>query len=1092
MKNLYRQIALRKKWCMLFLSALCLIGIPSVGIAQRISVKGKITDASDNTPLVGASVLVKSTSNGTVTDVNGEFTLEVDPGATLVFTYIGYTQLEQTVTGTEYLNITLKPDAQSLQEVVVVGFGVQKKVNLSGAVDVIDSKVFEDRPVATLAQGLQGTVANLNIDFLSGEPGGTPNINIRGVNSINGGGPLIIIDGVPVDATELNYLAPADIKSVSILKDASSAAIYGARASYGVMLITTKTGVKDGISVAYSNNFSFGRPTVLPNKITDPYIYSRMLETSTDNTPWDYVNYSDSYYDWARERSNNPASSGPVRINPLDPTLYEYMGDRDWTKYFLDNTTFSQRQYISLSGKSGNTNYYVSGAYDNQAGALKVADDKFDRYSLRSKINFKPAPWLTLGNNSNLALTKRDRPSYLSIFDLYNLFPTDWDQNPNGTWANNEVGRTMARLIDGGKYTNDLTMFQTTFSGELSFFDRMIRLNSEYSIRRESQNINDYRTKYKIGFGPNDLREEGVNAASRTAGFENYSVLNTYATFEKAFNKHAVNVVVGYNQEYYRSELIGAARANIISASLPSIQLATGIPSVSETVGIWAVRGVFYRLNYTFNDKYIVEFNGRVDGSSRFPSYKRRGIFPSASAAWRLDKENFWEPLSGTVNQFKIRASYGSLGNQSVKDFGYLPLMGTRPGSYLIGGTLPQVVTSPNAVSSNYTWEEVSTKNIGFDIGLFDQRISASVDFYNRATTGMLTQGKELPNVFGTLEPSENAADLETKGWELSLGYDDDFSIAGRSVHFGAKITLADSRTYITKFDNPSGSLLQYYEGMELGEIWGLKSDGFFQTQEQIDALDQSSIIPWGALSIVPGWPRYQDLDGNGAIEKGTTVNDPKDLSKIGNITPRYRFGLNLTTETGGFDFRIFLQGVGKMDYYPLHYLYWGFYQQPYAGGYEHLLDYYRATSESDIDRQRHSQSYLNAGLADANTDAHFPILQSWLADRNLGERIDQAQGLVIPQTQYMQNAAYLRLKNVTIGYSLPQRLIQRYGISKFRVYASGENITEWSSIKAFYDPEAVTDNINRLNPGLSSDNSGWGYAYPFQRRISFGIDVTF
>jgi hypothetical protein len=278
---------------------------------------------------------------------------------------------------------------------------------------------------------------------------------------------------------------------------------------------------------------------------------------------------------------------------------------------------------------------------------------------------------------------------------------------------------------------------------------------------------------------------------------------------------------------------------------------------------------------------------------------------------------------------------------------------------------------------------------------------------------------------------------------------------------------------------------------MELGEIWGLRSDGLFQSQQEIETLDQTSIIPWGALSIVPGWPKYQDLDGDGAIEKGLTVDDPKDLSVIGNVTPRMRYGINLGAEWNGFDVRIFLQGVGKMDYYPIHYLYWGFYQQPYAGGYEHLTDFYRAVSESEADRAKHSQSYLDAGLADANVDAFYPVLQAWLADRNLGERVDESQGLAIPQTRYLHDASYLRFKNLTIGYTIPSRLLDRFGITKFRIYVSGENIAEWSEIKDFFDPEAVTDNVAKADPSYSSAN-GWGYAYPFQRRYSFGIDVQF
>jgi hypothetical protein len=357
----------------------------------------------------------------------------------------------------------------------------------------------------------------------------------------------------------------------------------------------------------------------------------------------------------------------------------------------------------------------------------------------------------------------------------------------------------------------------------------------------------------------------------------------------------------------------------------------------------------------------------------------------------------------------------------------------------------------------------------------------------------MLTQGRDLPDVLGAAEPAENAADLKTEGWELAVNYRNNYKLAGKSLRFDARFVISDSRSFITKFDNPNGNLNQYYEGMELGEIWGLTSDGLFESDEEIANLDQANLIPWGALSIVPGWPKFIDQDGNGMIEKGLTTADPRDLSVIGNISSRYRLGLNLGVDWNGFDLNVFFQGVGKRDYYPQDYLYWGFYQQPYAGGYSHLTDFYRPNDDSDVRRAIHSQSYIDAGLADANTDARFPILQAWLADRNLGERVDQSKGLAIPQTGYLLNGAYVRLKNVTLGYSLPQALTQKVRIHRLRIFASGENITEWSGVRNFYDPEAITSIDDKLDPTSStSRGTGSGYSYPFQRRYSVGINVDF
>ncbi len=1063
-------------------------------IIQQQIITGKVTDSQTGEAMPGVNIMIKGTSIGSSADMNGTYSLSVsDRNAILVFSFIGYITQEIALDGRVILDVALINDVAALEEVVVVGYGTQKKVNLSGAVDQVNATELKSRPITNISQGLQGVVPNLNIDFVSGEPGKAADINIRGITSINAGEPMILIDGVPSDAMELNRLSPGDIQTISVLKDASSAAIYGARAAFGVVLITTKVGLQEGIHISYDNNLSWSRPTILPHKTLDPYIYMRLQETSTDNTPWDNYNYSDETYLWAKQRSEDPTIPG-VRINPNDPTAWEYMGGHiDWTDYFLNKFALSQMHHISVDGKSAKTSYYLSGSYDSQNGAIKLAKDAFDRYNLRSNINYSPYDWLKIGNNTLLTTTERAKPYYLSLWDIYNVEPINWDVNPDGTWANSYVGQTAARINEGGNISEKYNSFQTTVTGEASFWERIFRINADITLKRGATNYNSYQTKYKIGYGPGDVREEGNNNALRSSTFTNYSVFNIYGTFDKAFGRHQVTAIAGFNQEYSRSEWFMASRDKVVSSSLPTIQLATGDAYVGESIADWAIRGAFFRANYIFNEKYILELNGRYDGSSKFPSTHRFGFFPSASAAWRVDKESFMAPLENLVSMFKLRFSYGSLGNQYVTEYGYIPSMTSTTGYYIIGNSLPQIVSVPPLVSSNYTWEKVVSSNFGLDLGLFDNSLTAIFDIYQRNTIGMLTQGKDLPNVLGAAEPKENAADLKTKGWELSLTYRKDFIVIGKPLTFNTRFILSDSRSWITSFDNPNENLIQFYKGQELGEIWGLKNDGLFKTDEEIAKLDESSIIPWGALSIVPGWPKYKDLDNNGLIEKGLTVGDPKDLSVIGNLTPRFRYGLNLDFTWNGFDFRVFFQGIGKRDYYPQDYLYWGFYQQPYSGGYKHLFDFYRPEDDNEIQRARHSQAYIDAGLADQNLDAKYPILQSWMADRNLGERIDEAQGLAIPQTGYMLSGAYLRLKNLTLGYTLPSSMTRRVKISNIRIFVSGENITEWSEIAKYYDPESITESRVKINPGISAGREvGSGYSYPFSRLYSFGLNVTF
>ncbi len=1081
MKKMYRfrndyQKRGKSKIVLLFLTLL----VPFFSLAQEILVQGTVRSAEDNIVLPGVSIVVKGTSQGTVTNVNGEYQINAPEDGTLVFSFIGMLNKEVMVNGRKEIHVTMEKELTDIGEVVVVGYGTQKKVNLSGAVDAVDSKELESRPIVNISQGLQGVVPNLNIDFVSGEPGQAAEINIRGMTSINGGEPLILIDGVPADAWELNRLTPEDVSEISVLKDAASAAIYGARAAFGVVLITTKTGTREGVNLSYNNNLSWSKPTVLPEKTNDPYIYLRLQDLATDNTPWNNFNPSDETYAWAKDRSDNPEATEGVRINPRDETSWEYMGNRDWTPYFLSDFTFSQKHNIQVDGKTGKVRYYLSGAFDNENGALEIANDLFNRYSIRSKIDYEPFEWLTVGNNTLFTMTERQEPSHLDIWDLYNLAPTSWDKNPDGTWSNSEVGILAAQLTGGGDVDNRYNSTQSTFTAEARFFSDALKINADYTIRKGNSNYGWFYSKYNIGYGPEDVREEGTNEAYRSATFDLYHVFNLYGTYDKIWAEdHHVTALLGFNQEHSRSEWFEARRDNVISGSLPTIALATGEDYVDESITDWAIRGAFYRLNYILKERYIVEFNGRYDGSSRFPEESRFGFFPSASAAWRVDRENFAEPLKPVLSSLKLRSSYGSLGNQNVSAYGYIPTMNPSEADYIVGGELPQRVSPPQLVSDNYTWETVETVNFGADLGFFEDRLSATFDIYKRNTTGMLTQGKDLPDVLGADEPRENAADLQTNGWELTINYKNHFNLAGKRLNFNSRFILSDTRAWITDFDNPNKNLNQYYIGREFGELWGLESDGFFETAEQTQALDETQIIPWGALSIVPGWPKYVDQDGNGIIEKGYTVDDPKDAVVIGNTSPRYRVGLNLNFDWNGFDVRTFVQGIGKKDYYPRHYLYWGFYQQPYEGGYTHLFDFYRPEDDSEVDMAKHSQAYIDAGLANQNLDAEYPIFQAWLADRNLGEGLNESKGLATPQTRYLLSAAYIRIKNITIGYTLPKALTRKMNIDRVRFFVSGENIAEWSEVSDYFDPEAVTDD-------------GWGYAYPFQRRYSFGVNIDF
>ena len=1060
-----------------------LIVIAPAGVVSKdILVKGRVVNPAGEA-LPGVSVRLKNTSIGTVTNDKGSFELKVPENAILQLTYVGFDQQEVSLNGRETLTITLEPSKNSMEEVIVVGYGTQKKLNVTGAIDQVAGKQLAARPIANVMQGLQGLSPGLNISYAGGKPGQVPNINIRGVATIAGSGtvqPLIIIDGITGTVDDMMRLNPSDIASISILRDAASAAIYGARASFGVILITTKQGTMGGKqTVSYSNYFAMSRRTVLPDPITDPYIYSRVLETSTDNTPWDYVNYSDEYYKWAKERSENP-SLPDTRIDPSDPTKWAYMGSNNWNDYFFSKSNFSQYHSISLSGsaetaKKTPISYLLSADYTKENGLNKLAKDDWGRSGMRAKINLKPISWLQIDNNLSVYQTKTDAPTF-NITDVYYLQPTQVAVNPDGTWANTAAGRLAAQLVDGGRNTATRFGFQDVIRGVASFLNNDLQITGDASFKRELWKYHTDQNQYKIGYGPNDVRQEGGN----TSVTENntaikHDVFDLYANYHKTIARdHSVTLLAGYNQESFEQQDVNANKKNIISPSLPYLSLTSGDPSVSGYYGSYAIRSLFGRINYTFKDRYIIEGNGRYDGSSRFPSTNRWGLFPSVSAAWIASEESFIKAIP-VISVLKFRGSYGSLGNQNVGYYGYLQSLATQNSGYLIDGATKQTVISGAPLlrvdPNNYTWEKVTTTNVGTDIGFFQGKLQASFDYFVRNTTGMLARGQELPGVLGTNAPLQNVADLSTRGWELTAGYRSDFNVGNKPFNVGLKVTLSDDKTKITRFKNEQKTFNnKYWEGQNFGEIWGLTNDGYFTSKDDVKSLDQSAIVPWGALEVTQGWPKYKDLDGNGKIEQGLSVKDPKDLKVIGNTSPRYRYGINLDMNWNGIDLSVFMQGIAKMDYYPHHYLFWGPFQQPYANIYPWNLDYYRATADNEATRAKHSESYIKAGLADANTNSYYPVLQSWLADAN------NKKGLDIPQSKYLLSAAYMRIKNVTLGYTLPAALTKRYHINRLRIYVTGENIFEFSPIKKYVDPESIID--------------GYGWAYPYQRKYAVGLNL--
>ncbi len=1031
------------------------IDAQAVGIVEQTkqapsSCKGTVVD-SQGDPIIGASVIVKGAAKGTTTNIDGQFSLtDVKKGSIIRITGVGYKPVEMTWDGAS-LDVILADDMQSLDEVVVVGYGVQKKVNLSGAVATVDTKQIENRPVLNVGQALQGTVANLNISIGDGRADASPSFNIRGTTSLNGGSPLVVIDGVISDSWTLNHMNPNDIENISVLKDAASSAIYGSRAAFGVILVTTKEGKSEKLTISYSGNFQARQNVHKPKFITDPYTVTQVRNVMA--YPW-YNLYNEEQQAYAKKVSEGQAD--PFFVNP--DGRYTYFGETDWVKEAYRDFGFATTHSLSISGKTDRVNYMLSAGYNFTDGIIRYGTDKFNRYNTRAKLNFKLTDWWTLGSNMSMIIKDYDAPTSLGsdyYWSVMRCNPMSVIKNPDGTWTD-DGAHVFGRLEEGGRSSEQGLSFSDQFTTKIDIVKDMLWVNGIFAYNY-SKNRNRWHylpVAYYDGPDREPYYKNDVTSATTTTDESKRLSYDAYATFHKTFDsKHDITVVAGFNQENYRYEYSSLSRKELISSSLPTPGLATGDMSVGESISTWATRSGYGRVNYIFDEKYILEFDGRYDGTSRFRKSDRYTFNPSGSVAWVLSHEKFMQALQPVLSFAKVRYSYGTLGNQDVSTYAYITTMGSGKMGQIIDGKQPVYVWTPGLVSGALTWEKVTTSNIGLDLNFFNNRLTFSGDIYTRWTKDMLTSGQPLPNVLGTSVPQENAADLKTKGWEITLGWHDKFQLAGKPFNYNVSFNISDAYAKITKFDNPTGSLDSYYVGHQIGEIWGYTSLGFFKTEDEIkNHADQSKVASYlGSRPIEPGDIKFADLNGDGEIYRGkNTLDDHGDLKIIGNSATRYRFGFNASAEWNNFDFSIFIQGVGKRDYYPggSDLYFWGIYSQPWTN--ITIGNYYDRWTEE-------------------NPDGYFPRFKSYVAEGGAE--------VALPQTRYLQNAWYARLKNLTFGYTIPSSITRRAGIDQVRLYLSGDNLCTITGLYKHYnvDPESLG-----------------GQSYPLQRSYSFGLNVTF
>ena len=1045
-----------------FLCGMMLLPSPMAGAPKSITqqtqpvgqIKGSITSDSGE-PLIGVTVKVAG-GQGAVTDIDGNFSVNAAPGTMLTFSYTGFKT--QTAKAQNGMRVVLESDVSNLNEVVVVGYGTQKKANLTGAVASVNGAVLENRPISNIGQGLQGVVPNLNVTMgRGGAPGASASFNVRGTTSLNGGEPLVLVDNVQMDP---NLVNPDDIESISVLKDAASAAIYGARAAYGVILITTKKGkLNSRPTVQFSASGYWQKPAVEMHNVNS-LDYLRMIDIAYQNSGGSGHYFNSLVYSYAEKYANGTYDQPVFYDKAYSATKYGYCGNTDWWNE-LYKTSFSQIYNASISGGSEKTSYYVSLGANNQGGILKATDEKYNKYNANINITSEVTPWMEVSAKIAHTYTTEMHPtggttamnstpySGLSPYsgmmksDLSPLMPV---KHPDGHYAGQgNFTNPVAIQAQGGNAQfrqNDLWM---TGAVKLTPIKGLV-VNADYTWNfyglSSTQHVRNFYDYTAVPGTENYYPWTNPNSVTKANNDDYYSSFNAFAEYSLALaeNSHNLKFMVGYNQEKKRTQYYYAGRKDLINPDNPAINQATGDMAINGNMGQWAVNGTFARINYDYQGRYLLELNGRYDGSSKFKKGYRYQFFPSVSLAWRVSEEKFFEGMKTWWDNLKLRGSYGSLGNQVVSgNFPYLATYGinSKYGA-LLGGKLPVAITAPGLVSASFTWETVNQIDLGFDASFLRNRLNVSFDWYRRNTKDMLVDGEALPAVLGAKVPRMNAADLKTLGWELSLEWNDRLPF-GLSYH--VKGVLSDYQSTITKFNNPTGLINKYYVGRKLNEIWGYVSNGLFQSDEEAAAHANQSYLyggKWGAGDV-----RYEDLNGDNKINDGdNTLGKPGDRKVIGNSTPRFAYGITAGCEYKGFDFEMFWQGIGKRDWFPGQgsAAYWGFtneWQTPLTTS----LDYW--TTE--------------------NRNAFFPKL-GW---NNGGNRV--------ASTRYLQSASYCRLKSITLGYTIPKAILDKVGVSRLRVYITGENLFTFTPLIKAFDPETL-DNLT----------------YPINKKFAVGLNLTF
>lgn len=1123
------------------LSAIAVLMFCGTLAAQNIRITGTVTDRT-NQPLVGVSVMVDGTRTGVATDLQGSYVINAPGNATLVFSTIGMETQRIPVNNRTQINVVMVDDAVLLQELVVVGYGTQKKENLTGAVATVDTKLLEARPIADVGRGLQGSTPGLNIVVPSGEVGSDPLIRIRGqFGSMRGGSsPLILMDNVEIPSIQM--INPDDIESISILKDAASASIYGAKAAFGVILIATKKGAKtESVNVSYSANLSF-------QNISKKMEMGQLDALEYTLSAFERVGGTVAGAFWMVTREGYEKAKiwkerwGNV-VKPDDPMLY----GRDWYVdangrkiglrtydpyyYMVKEWTPTQTHNLSVNGKSGKTDYNISVGYLDQSGIIKPAKvDDFRRFNGSVRVGTDVNKWLRTYAGAMYskrikryayATNSTTADPWLYIYRWGPTYPmTTEDGNPLRSpayemeAANTAFQETNYTSMNGGVVLSPIK--------DLKINIDFTHANQEYINKRPGTSFTAGNT-WTAALAKNDangnriyVNDSGEVVPSTTPGAmpafrlsldkytslganpdhvyryaknDQWNTITINSTYDFDITEdHKFRAMVGLNSVDYKNAYNWSQITQLIDYTNPQFDLATGTQTTSGGEYWDSQLGFFGRLNYNYKEKYLLEANARYDGTSKFPTALQWRWFPSFSAGWRVNEEPWMDWSKPVISAMKLRASWGTIGDQSVPNSLYVPTMSGSFNNWIISGAKLYQFGTPGAVSASVTWQDITTLDLGFDARFFKSQLGITFDWFRRDTENMIVPQEGLPTTYGTGAPQSNFGSLRTNGIEIQVDYNYRFK-NGLGINFVA--TFADAVTKITKYGT-TNSIDSWYVGKTYGEIWGYETDRLYQKSDfeygtdgklvtitsadgfVVNKLIDPSAATQGRLQagnfrFGPGDVKFKDLNGDGIITPGNRLlvdangnPDYGDLKVIGNSTPRYEYSFRAGADYKGFDISVFMQGIGKRDI-------WG-------DGFLAIPGFNSADGAMP-------QAFAGNFWREDRTDAFYPAPYNQAgSSTTLNMQV---------QSRYLLNMAYFRIKNITVGYSLPSRLLKQVNISKIRVYAALENFFTFDNLGSLpIDPEEVSGysmwNTSNYNLGRT------GVGVPTFKSASLGIQLNF